>query len=277
MRNTGFGLGGLLGAVAISVGSAAGYHALAAVNAVSYLAAALLVFTWARRQRRSRADRDRGGPSSPSPGQSPAAAAPAAQPGGFRVALTDRPFLLIVATNLLFVLCALVLDVLLAVYVTRGLGLPVWLTGVLFALNTAVVALAQTITSRRVEGLTSVRMLQLTALVWAGSFAVFWLTGLVPAAAAIALLLIAVLVFTLAEMIQGPALNNLVVAVAPESVRGRYLGVYQLSWGAGSAAAPALFSWLYSGSSQLPWIVLGICCLAWTGVLGFMTRRLPDR
>jgi MFS family permease len=276
LRNTGFGLGGLLGAVAISVGSTAGYHALAAVNAVSYLAAALLVFTWARRRWRHRADRD-GTPSSAVSVQLPTASTPAARPGGFRIALTDRPFLLIVATNLLFVLCSLVLDVLLAVYVTRGLGLPVWLTGVLFALNTGVVALAQTITSRTVEGLTSVRMLQLTALVWACAFAVFWLSGLVPAPAAIALLLIAVLVFTLAEMIQGPALNNLVVAIAPEAVRGRYLGVYQLSWGAGSAAAPALFSWLYTGSSQLPWIVLGLGCLAWAGLLGLKARQLADR
>jgi len=274
LRNTGFGLGGLLGAVAISVGSTAGYHALAAVNAVSYLAAALLVFTWARRRRRPG---ESSAPSSSPAVQRPAGCTPATGLGGFRTALTDRPFLLIVATNLLFVLCSLVLDVLLAVYVTRGLGLPVWLTGVLFALNTAVVALAQTITSRTVEGLTSVRMLQLTALVWACAFAVFWLTGLVPTAAGIALLLIAVLVFTLAEMIQGPALNNLVVAIAPDAVRGRYLGVYQLSWGAGSAAAPALFSWLYTGGSQLPWIVLGACCLAWTGLLGLQAGRLADR
>ena len=35
LRNTGFGLGGLLGAIAISTGSAVGYRALALVNAVS--------------------------------------------------------------------------------------------------------------------------------------------------------------------------------------------------------------------------------------------------
>jgi hypothetical protein len=212
------------------------------------------------------------------PGQAaladPAApAAPAARAaagggtGGFRVALTDRPFLLVVATNLLFVLCSLVLDVLLTVYVTRGLGLPVWVSGLLFALNTAIVALAQTSTSRAVERLSPVRMLRLTALVWACAFAVFWLTGLVPAAAAVPLLVAALLIFTLAEMIQGPALNDLVVAIAPEPVRGRYLGIYQLSWGIGSAAAPALFSWLYASGSELPWIVLGIACLGWMLVL----------
>ena len=51
---------------------------------------------------------------------------PAAR-GGFGAALTDGAFMLIVATNLLFVLCALVLDVLLAVYLIRALHEPAWL------------------------------------------------------------------------------------------------------------------------------------------------------
>jgi hypothetical protein len=112
------------------------------VNAVSYLAAAALVYLWSRQhgtqglgtdQRSERKVAD----------QSAAAR-------GYAAPLRDRPFLLIVATNLLFVLCAMVLDVLVAVYVIRALHLPVWLSGVLFALNTAVVALGQTTTSRAV-------------------------------------------------------------------------------------------------------------------------------
>lgn len=116
LRNTGFGLGGLLGSIAISVGSQAGYHALAAVNAVSYLIAAALVFRWSRRQRPA---------AGTAAGSAARAAGPAAR-GGFGAALRDGAFMLIVATNLLFVLCALVLDVLLAVYLIRALHRPGW-------------------------------------------------------------------------------------------------------------------------------------------------------
>lgn len=80
LRNAGFGLGGLLGSVAISAGSMTGYHALAAVNAASYLAAALLVFAWARRRTRRPADLDQGSPTSPPQVRSLAAATSASQP-----------------------------------------------------------------------------------------------------------------------------------------------------------------------------------------------------
>jgi hypothetical protein len=192
---------------------------------------------------------------------------PAAR-GGFGAALTDGAFMLIVATNLLFVLCALVLDVLLAVYLIRALHEPAWLAGLLFALNTAVVAAGQTMMSSAAGRLRPGRMLQLSAAIWA--------TGILPRGAVIPVLFLAVLIFTAAEMVQGPALNDLVVAIAPEPVRGRYLGVYQLSWGAGSALAPALFSWLFSVGTVLPWTVLGLACAVWVILLGALARRLPQ-
>ena len=269
LRNTGFGLGGLLGSVAVSIGTDAGYHALAAVNAVSYLAAAALVFRWSRRQ---------GAPRLATAGLATARAEPqppGPRPAGFRTALADGPFMLVVATNLLFVLCALVLDVLLAVYLIRALHQPAWLAGLLFAVNTAVVAVGQTVLSRAVGRLIPARMLQLAAAIWTVAFAMFWATGSLPGAAVIPALFAAVLVFTAAEMVQGPALNDLVVAVAPEPVRGRYLGVYQLSWGAGSALAPALFSWLFTVNSQLPWGVLAVGCASWALILGLLSARLP--
>jgi MFS family permease len=128
-----------------------------------------------------------------------------------------------------------VLVVLVALYLIRALHLPAWLSGVLFALNTAVVALGQTTISRAVDRLRPARILQLASLIWTVSFVVFWAAGLLPHSLRIPGLLLAILIFTAAEMIQGPALNDLVVAIAPEAVRGRYLGVYQLSWGAGQS------------------------------------------
>ena len=303
VRNAGFGIGGVLGAVAVSAGSEAGYHAVAALNAASYLAAAALVLRWSRRpgatsprrttahQRPIPAVRARPRAARPLATARPLASArplatarpfasarlsPAGARGGrgYRSALTDVPFMLLAATNLLFVLCSLVLDVLLAVFLVRDLHEPLWLCGVLFGVNTVLVVLGQTTLSAAVSRLRPARVLQLSAAVWAVSFLLLWLLGSVPRAAVIPGLFVAIVIFTTAEMIQGPALNDLVVTAASPALLGRYLGAFQLSWALGRAAAPALFSWLLGAGADLPWAALALACIVWILVLGRLGTRL---
>jgi MFS family permease len=297
VRNAGFGIGGLLGAVAVSAGSEAAYHAAAVLNAASYLAAAALVLRWSRR------------PGATSPGRTTAHQRPIpavwtrpraarlfavaqlfaaarlfvtarlSQAGargsrGYRSALTDVPFMLLAATNLLFVLCSLVLDVLLAVFLVRDLHEPLWLCGVLFGVNAILVVMGQTTLSVAVSRLRPARVLQLSAAVWAVSFLLLWLLGSAPRTTVIPGLFVAIAIFTTAEMIQGPALNDLVVAAAPPALLGRYLGAFQLSWALGRAAAPALFSWLLGAGADLPWATLAVACTVWILVLGRLGARL---
>ena len=245
-RNAGYGFGGLLAAAALGSGSGVGYRALAMANAVSFLAAATLVFRWSRR----------GGPAAGRPRR------PAAAPGrgGYRAALTDRPFLLLTGMNVLFVLCMMVLDVLLAVYLVRVLHEPVWLSGFLFAANTVAVAACQTAVWGVFARRRPVRVLQLSAAVWGSSFLLIWLLAALPASLVIPGVFVAIAVYTIAELIQGPVFNGLVVATAPEHLRGRYMAVYQLSWALAQAAAPGLFGWLFTTSHALPWITLASGC-----------------
>jgi MFS family permease len=268
LRNAGYGLGGLLGAAAISFGGGTGYRALAVLNAASYLTAAVLVGRWSRRRQPQAAK-------GALPALSPAAPGPAgAGRARYRDVLRDRPFMLITATNLLFVLCMLTLDVLLAVDLVRALHQPAWLAGVLFAVSTTLVAAGQTTLSRMVARLRPSRTLQLAAAGWAAAFTAFWLAGQVPRAAVVGCLFAAVLVFAVAEMIQGPALNDLVVALAPDRARGRYLGIYQLSWALGRAIAPALLTWLFTVSAGLPWTAFAIACLTCAVMFSWLGRYL---
>jgi MFS family permease len=271
LRNTGFGLGGLLGAAAVSSGSSAGYRALALVNAASYLAAAYLVWRWSRRRQQATARTATG---TASPARPTAAHPPATARARYRAVLRDAPFMLVTATNLLFVLCMLTLDVLLAVDLVRALHQPAWLAGVLFAASTAIVAAGQTALSRAVARLRPGRILQLAAAAWSAAFLAFWLAGLLPRTAVVGCLFVAVIVFTLAEMIQGPALNDLVVALAPDHLRGRYLGVYQLSWALGRATAPALLSWLFAIRAGLPWIALATASATCAVTFNWLCRYL---
>jgi MFS family permease len=243
-RNGGYGLGGLLAAAALGVGSAIGYRALALANAVSFLLAATLVAIWrARNQEIPRAR-----------------IATAKQ--SFRAPLTDGPFLLIAAINMIFVLCMMVLDVLLTLYLVRVLHQPAWLSGLCFAANTVAVAVGQTAVWALFQHRRPVRIVQLSALVWGLSFLLLIPLRALPAALAVPGVFLAIAVYTAAELIQGPVFNGLVVAAAPERLRGRYMAIYQLSWALGQAVAPGLFGWLFTVNHALPWLTLAASCAA---------------
>jgi MFS family permease len=248
-RNAGYGLGGLLAAAALGVGSGIGYRALALANAVSFLLAAGLVVWWRR-----------GSPDKPR-------VHTAATRQSFRAPLTDGPFLLLAAMNVMFVLCMMVLDVLLALYLVRVLHQPVWLSGLLFAANTVAVAAGQTAVWARFQHRRPVRVVQLSAIVWGVSFLLLIPLRALPAALAIPGVFVAIAVYTAAELIQGPVFNGLVVAAAPEHLRGRYMAVYQLSWALGQATAPGLFGWLFTVNHDLPWVTLAASCAACALVL----------
>jgi MFS family permease len=257
-RNGGYGLGGLFAAAALGTGSGIGYRALALANAVTFLLAALLVW-------RSRVSL--GG------GSARKSEVVNGSRRGYRAALTDGPFLLLTAMNVLFVLCMMVLDVLLALYLVRILHEPVWLSGLLFTLNTLTVAGFQTPVWALFQHRHPVRVLQLSAAVWGLSFLMMWLIAPLPGAVAIAGVFLAVIVFTVAELIQGPVFNGLVVAAAPEQFRGRYMAVYQMSWALARAAAPGLFGWLFTADQALPWIVLAAGCAGCVLILATRVGR----
>src|SRR6185437_11482143 len=112
IRYAGYGLGGLAGAAVVSLHSPAGFKALAAIDALSYLGAALLLICWRQ------------------PPPAATRAKPPAPDGARRSywsALTDRPLAGISAVNAACVLCLQVLPVVLSVYVVGTLHLAAWI------------------------------------------------------------------------------------------------------------------------------------------------------
>jgi MFS family permease len=259
LRNGGFALGGALAAIAATAGSRSAYHLVVMVNATSFLLAGLLV-AGQRRLPSNAAHR---------------ATAPPHSWFGYRAALTDRAFLLLLAANFCFVLCMLVLDVLLTIEVTGPLHRPAWLASLLFTLSGAFVLAGQTPLTRRIERHRRTRVLELAAALWAACFLVMATLPAVPASAIVAGLIVAVLVFTAAEMLALPVLNELVLILAPAQQQGRYFAVQGLTWIAPQAIAPAAFTWLFAHGSQWPWLTLiGICGVS-LATLGRLRTRLP--
>lgn len=258
--------GGILAAGAvIALDTTAGYYALVLTNAaVSLLAAALLARVPVPAED-TEPEPATGPATDPTtdraadPTIGPATAAPDATAGGRRwQGLTDLPYLGVA------VLCGLVslADVALSV------GLPLWvvtythaprpLAAWLLAVNTAMIVLLQVRASRGVDTVDAARRRLVPAALLSGAACVlFGLAYGVPAVAASALLLLAVVVLTVGELWSSAASWSLRYGLAPEHAQGAYGGVFSLASGVRTMLGPALVTMLMTGLRGWGWGVLG--------------------
>ncbi|MGW0615722.1 MFS transporter [Streptomyces sp. NPDC002788] len=259
LRNVGIGFGGAISALAVAVASTAGLQVLVALNALGYVAAAWLITTWRRDPVGTGADESN---------------ATASAKASYLTVLRDGAYMRLVVANLAFVLASMVLSILLGIYATKSLEVGAWVAGVLITLNTALVATTQTFATRWIERHRATRVICIAAAVNAVAFVGFAALSLLPSEAALVGLLIAVIVYTLAEILSSPPLGELSVELAPDHARGRYLGVFQLSWTLGGAIAPAVLTSLLSRGPAWPWLFLGAASfLAIPLVLSLETTR----
>ena len=86
--------------------------------------------------------------------------------------------------------------------------------------------------SRFIEHRDARRLLMLSALLAGYGF------GLTAFAGSIAVYVLAVCVWSVAEIVNAPTQTSLVVRLSPVHGRGRYQGVYAVSWGLASTTAP---------------------------------------
>jgi len=160
---------------------------------------------------------------------------------------SDRPFLaLLVATTLV------------ALVFTQGWStLPLHVAdagltpahyGVLMSLNgVLIVALEMAIASRT-------RSLPLRPVLVSGLVLVGLGFGLNGLADTMALLVLAVVVWSFGEMIWSPVASAHVAEVAPEAERGRWHGAFQFAFGVGFVLGPALGTAVYARSPSALWL-----------------------
>ncbi|SHK97697.1 MFS transporter [Actinacidiphila paucisporea] len=261
LRNGGLGAGALLASLVVTVAGDRGFVAAAWLNAASFAVAWLLM-------RRVKA------PARQAAQQAPTAGA------GYRVVFADRPFLALTGANFLTALGYSALSVLFPLFIAGPLHGAQSLTGAAFTLNTVLCAAGGVHIARlgRRSGARRTRAAALGALIFAASFAGLALLATVrPQAgwATAGLLLALVTLYTVAETVHNPAAGSLAVAAAPESLRGRYMAAYQLSWSLASILAPSLFTALTAADARLPWLLLVGTALTAAALLLRLERVLP--
>ncbi|WP_079173415.1 MFS transporter [Streptomyces monashensis] len=239
LRNVGGGFGVIVASAALAMDHS-GVRALVVANALTFVVTACLMAAW-------RPDSENSVPHRTG----------VTRRDGYAAVLRDLRYMRLTVANLAFVLAASVPPVLLAVYTTETLHAAPWSVGACIVGNMALVALVQTLVARLIEHRSPTRVLALAAVVNAVAFAVFGVLLALPGWAVSTGLLLAMAVFTVAEMLSLPSSSELSASLAPERIRGRCLGVFQLSWSLGNALAPGVLTLLLGQGPAWPWVVLG--------------------
>ncbi|NRQ40741.1 MFS transporter [Nonomuraea sp. NN258] len=265
-RNVAFGLGGLLSAGAVTLAGRTGFSLISLLNAASFALAALLLATTGRTT--STGD---GTPALVAGGsggsRAQARVAGGKGGGGYRRVLADRPFMRLVAAEQAFTLAHLILPVALPLYAVSVLGAPPALLGVLYTVNTLLVAAGQLPVRRLQRRSRRTHATALGGVVFVVACAGFAVLPLLPSGVArTSGLVVATLVFTLGELAHTAPSASLAAGSAPSALRGRYLAVHQMTWAVGAALSPAAFSALISAEPLLLWsglsALLALACLA---------------
>ncbi|WP_371548343.1 MFS transporter [Streptomyces sp. NBC_00554] len=188
---------------------------------------------------------------------------------GLGTVLRDRRFMSVVGLSFLVAL----------VFQQGFVGLPVAMGqagftpadyGMAVAVNGVLIVALQIPVTRFIEHRDPKRLLVVSSLLAGYGF------GLTAFAGSVGVFALTVCVWTLAEIVNAPTQTGLVVRLSPVHGRGRYQGMYTLSWALAALIAP-LMSGLVIDRFGAEWL-WGLCAVVGTvaGVgYGVLMRRLP--
>lgn len=160
------------------------------------------------------------------------AGAAAGEPAvGMGTVLRDRRYMSVVGLSFLIALIFQQSSVALPVAM-GGSGFSSGDYGMVIAVNGVLIVALQIPVTRFIEHRNPQRLLVLSALLAGYGF------GLTAFAGSIAMYVLTVCVWTVAEIVNSPTQMGLVVRLSPTHGRGRYQGVYTLSWSVAALVAP---------------------------------------
>jgi MFS family permease len=185
------------------------------------------------------------------------------EPAGYGPVLRDRPFLLFCGAYTLAGMAYSLMMVLLPVYAKEGFGVPESQYGFIMAANAAMVVVFQYGVTRQTIRHPALLVLGIGSLFYA--FGV----GSVALGASFIAFLGSMVLLTIGELIMVPTSTSLTASLAPPTMRGRYMGVYALTWGASVGIGPVIGGILSDriGPSAI-WYAGGVIGLA--AALGFV-------
>ncbi|CAL9471201.1 Multidrug resistance protein MdtH [Streptomyces sp. enrichment culture] len=167
------------------------------------------------------------------------------------------------------------------IFMQGSVGLPVAMGaagftpgeyGLAICVNGVMIVLLQIPVTRFIEHRDPRRLLVLSALLAGWGFALTAFAGPLWAYA------LTVAVWTLAEIVNSPTQMELVVRLSPVQGRGRYQGMYTMSWSVAALVAPLMAGYVVDefGAAWL-WGSAGVLGTVAAGGYWLLMRRLPAR
>ncbi|MFE7776302.1 MFS transporter [Streptomyces sp. NPDC057445] len=249
--NAGMGCGGLLAGLAlVQTSSHAGFVTVGLLNAASFALTALLYLPLPT-IRASAAGRSFSG----------------SRPW------RDPLFVRIATVNFLLITVIVATEVGLPVYLIDELDTPAWTVGLLFAMNTILMVVFQLPVSSRLRSRAPLRVIAVGSVLHAALLIVLGLAGQLPFAALLPLLVMAVMIYTLGEIVATQVLSVLLVTLAPDHERGVYQAFNQVLVGLSLAVVPLLVAlFLTHAPAGLWWMLSAVTVIVLVGMLR-MDRR----
>ncbi|MGW4895634.1 MFS transporter [Kitasatospora sp. NPDC004240] len=182
--------------------------------------------------------------------RSAAAAEAGGAAGGYLAVLRDRRFLAYLVAMLLN--AAVYMQYLSTLpLAVRDAGYDTFWYGVLVAVNGVVVILFELLMTKVVQNWRVRTVLTVGFCLLGSGMALYALPG------GLAVFVAGTLLWTLAEIIEGPTMFAYPAIAAPPAAGGRYLGAAHAMFGIGSAIGPAAGVALWSGLGRPAWLVIG--------------------
>ena len=259
VMNLGVGLGALVGGLIASAEHPWTFTVLFGIDAASFLAYLFVLYAFV-----------------PECDLGPSRDGEAA--GTYRDVLRNRPFMLVISLNSLFILAGFAGFELLPVYAKNEAGVSETAIGLVFLVNTLVIVATQLPISRASEGRRRMKLLGLLGLTWAASWllvpiAGIWLSGVTAAV----LIAAAMGLFAIGECLHGAVQAPLVTDLAEPRLYGRYMALSALSWSVGFALGPAVGAPVLDAWPTAVWIGAAMLCLTGAGCALALEPRLPER
>jgi len=191
---------------------------------------------------------------------------------GYGSVLRDRPFVTLCGVFVLATIPASIMMMLLAVYAKENFGVPESQYGFIMTTNAVMVVLFQYAVTRRSQGYPPLRVLALGSLfyaVGAGSVALgagfwgFWLS---------------MVILTIGELLIAPTGTAVAANLAPADMRGRYMGLYGITWGVSFGIGPLIGGYLNDNVAPVAIWIFGLVAglVAAAGFL-LLSRKLAGR
>jgi MFS family permease len=183
--------------------------------------------------------------------------------GGYGQIFQDRPFINFIGNFILVQMCAALIWVLMAVYAKTNYGVPESQYGLVATTNALMVVFFQVLVTRITKRHPPLRILAVGAAFYTVA------TGGVALATGFWGFWIVMVVMTVGELILAPTSSTYAANRAPADKRGRYMGLYGLTWGMATGISALLGGVLNDTlGPRSTWIVGALIGLA--SVLGFL-------